>query len=200
MRDYILNEVGNNNVIDIAENVEASKLLVDIRGSNNSISIKNNCVINDLYIRFWGDDNCIEIGDSCKITGRFLFDGSNQKLKIGRLTTFERVGIVVAEGVSVSIGEDCMFSYGIQLRTTDAHSIIDLTTGKRSNQAQSLHVGNHVWVGAEAIIQKGTKIPNNSIVGIRSVVSGKFYNNNVAIAGVPAKIVKEMIDWDRKLI
>lgn len=200
MDNFTLNETGTNNTIKVAEGVDATKLVVDIRGSNNSIVIGDGCNINDTYIRFWGDDNHVTINDSCKIAGRFLFDGTNQQLNIGRMTTFERVGIVIAEGTSVSIGEDCMFSYGIQLRTTDAHSIIDLTTGMRSNQAQDLKIGNHVWVGAEVIIQKGSKIPNNSIVGIRSVVSGKFHTDHIAIAGVPAKIVKEMIDWDRKLI
>lgn len=200
MNNYSLVERGEGNSIVIDEAVCANKLTVEIKGRGNRITIEEGCSLNETFIRFWGNNNHVHISRKTKICGRFLFDGDEQNLIIGDGTTFERVSIILAEGCSVSIGKDCMFSFGIQVRTSDAHSVLDATTRVRTNPSKSIFIDDHVWVGSEAIIQKGSSIPKNSIIGIRSVVTGAFINPNVAIAGIPAKIVKENIDWDRKLL
>lgn len=200
MDNYSLVSNKEGNTVIINETVNASKLTIEIRGTGNKITIDECCTINETFIRFWGNNNNVHINRATKICGRFLFDGDEQQLIIGENTTFERVNIVLAEGCSVSIGKDCMLSFGIQIRTSDAHSVLDATTRARTNPSKNIIIDDHVWVGSEVIIQKGSVIPKNSIIGIRSVVSGVFINPNVAIAGTPAKIVKENVDWDRKLI
>lgn len=200
MNNYSLVGRSEDNFIVVDEAVNAGGLTIEIKGRGNRVIIEEGCTLNETFIRFWGNNNHVHISRKTKICGRFLFDGDEQQLLIGESTTFERVNIVLAEGCSVSIGKDCMLSFGIQIRTSDAHSVLDATTRVRTNPSKNIFIDDHVWVGAEAIIQKGSSIPKNSIVGIRSVVAGAFINPNVAIAGIPAKIVKENIDWDRKLI
>ena len=65
------------------------------------------------------------------------------------------------------------------------------------NKNQSVYIGNHVWVGADALIQKGARISDNSVVATRSIVTKQFDQGNVVIAGVPARIVRENIGWSR---
>ena len=58
-----------------------------------------------------------------------------------------------------------------------------------------IHIGNNVWVGANAIILPGVVIGDNSIVGAGSVVT-KTFPPNVIIAGNPAKIIKRLDSSD----
>lgn len=92
-----------------------------------------------------------------------------------------------------------MFSYEVEVRTGDSHSIIDKHTKKRLNYAKNIEIGNHVWVGAHTKILKGVIIGDNSIVGLGSIVT-KSVGSSVIVAGMPAKTVREDISWLRERI
>lgn len=47
---------------------------------------------------------------------------------------------------------------------------------------------------------KNTKIPDDSIVGWGSIVTKVFHEPNIILAGIPAKIIKRGINWDRRYI
>lgn len=55
-----------------------------------------------------------------------------------------------------------------------------------------VRIGDNVWIGEGVSILPGVEIGNNSIVGANSVVT-KSIPNNVVAAGVPAKIIKEIV-------
>ena len=67
------------------------------------------------------------------------------------------------------------------------------------NPDSDIEIGNHVWVGQDVTILKNTKIGNNCVIGAGSLVNKNFIENNVVIAGNPAKIVKYDINWDRAI-
>ena len=93
-----------------------------------------------------------------------------------------------------------MLSANINLMCTDNHAITDLETGEILNKASSIVIGDHVWVGLNAVILKDTKISDGSVVGINSVVTKAFVEENVIIGGVPASILKRGIQWHRGLV
>lgn len=103
----------------------------------------------------------------------------------------------------LNIGEDCMFSWDVEIRTGDGHSIFDVNTGKNINSTSeicgrhSIQIGNHVWIGFRSIILYDTKIGDGSIVGAGSLVKSKFPNNCI-VAGVPAKIIRYDVSWCRE--
>ena len=90
-----------------------------------------------------------------------------------------------------------MFSHNIRLRTSDSHSIVD-SKGNRINYSKNIVVGNHVWVGLESLILKGSVIADNSVVAARATVNKQFEQSGCIIAGAPAKQIKEDINWDRR--
>ena len=96
---------------------------------------------------------------------------------------------------NITIGCDCLFAEGL-LWTGDWHTIYDCNNGKILNHNSDIHIGNHVWIASNCMLLKGTKIADNSIVGARSVVNKRFDKSNVIIAGIPATIVKENVNWD----
>lgn len=100
---------------------------------------------------------------------------------------------------SVTIGDDSQLSWGVDVWCTDAHTITDLD-GRPVNYAESIKIGRHVWVGKDVKIGKNVSIADNSIVGWGSIVTKRFDEPNVIIAGSPARIVKRGVNWDRKCI
>ena len=90
-----------------------------------------------------------------------------------------------------------MFGRNVMLRNSDAHSIFDLQTGKRINHASDTVLGEHVWMAHGTTAMKGTRIGAHSIVGAFSAVTGGEYPPNALIAGIPAKVIRTGVIWDR---
>lgn len=59
-------------------------------------------------------------------------------------------------------------------------------------------VGKNCYIGSAVRFSTGVTIADNCIVGIGSIVTKKFTNEYVLIAGNPAKIVRENFDWKIK--
>ena len=111
------------------------------------------------------------------------------------VTITGHIHIAAIEGTRVSIGRDCLVSSDITFRTGDSHSILDANTGARVNPFKDITIGDHVWIEHTATILKGTSIGSHSIVATGAVVVGKRFPDNCIIGRVPAKIIKEGVDW-----
>ena len=72
------------------------------------------------------------------------------------------------EGTAISIGEHCLFSSDVTLRTGDSHAITDLA-GKRINASEDIILADHVWVGNRAIITKGASVAQDSVVATGAI-------------------------------
>lgn len=119
---------------------------------------------------------------------------------IGNRVVINGVTLYLQEdGSQVSIGDDSQLSWGVDVWCTDAHTITNLE-GEPVNYAESIEIGNHVWIGKDVKIGKNVRIADNSIVGWGSIVTKRFDEPNVILAGNPARIVKRGINWDRKCI
>jgi len=180
-----------------------SSVIFDIRGNNNKIDIGELCYLNNVHFFLRGDNHLIRIGAGVRFNngGSLWIEDTNGLIQIGENSTFEDVHLAVTESESqLRIGNDCMFSYDIDVRTGDSHSIIDQNTHTRLNYAKNIFIGDHVWIGAHCSILKGVTIPNNCIVATRSVVTKKFNESNTIIAGIPGKVIKREIDWSRERI
>lgn len=58
-------------------------------------------------------------------------------------------------------------------------------------EAKPIIIGDNVWIGTNVVILPSVEIGNNCIVGAGSVVTKSFKENNLVIAGNPAKIIKQ---------
>lgn len=150
-----------------------------MNGNNNKLIIKDNFFMTNGHIQIEDDNNCVLIGQNVKFCG---------KINIGCI-----------ESTNISIGDNCLFSSDINISTGDSHSILD-KSGQRVNKSLDVSIGKHVWIGNHSIINKGATISDNSIVGSGAIVTKKFVENNVILAGVPAKIIKREINWNEHRI
>lgn len=172
-----------------------------ISGINNFVNISEGAILRNCTIKIFGDNNNINIGrDVGAMDLNLWIEDRDNGIEIGNGTTVNgKTHIACIEGTSVTIGSDCMFSSNISLVTGDSHSILD-KTGTRINPSKDIMIGNHVWIGKENTILKGVTISDNSIVGAKSLVTKIFNEENVIIAGNPAKIIKAGINWSRERI
>lgn len=197
----ILNE-GECNTIVIDESTSFTTSRIHIKGNNNEVIINKANSITNLFINIKGNDKKFFVAETSKNINNLKFTsirGDSQKLEIGKDFSCGGLEIQMNDGVeSCAIGDGCLFSWGIKMRTSDGHSIIDLDTGRPVNYPKDIVIGNHVWVGEDVKFLKGSSIPNNCVVGAYSVVTKEFENEFCVIAGFPAKVIKTNVNWDRR--
>ncbi|MBK8805549.1 MAG: hypothetical protein IPO21_02405 [Bacteroidales bacterium] len=171
---------GSKNVINIEPALNFHKLFIELRGNNKKVTIKKSKKnINGLQIK--------------------SIRGNSQTIFIDNDFGCGGVNIQMNDGDEhLHIGRDCLFSWDIKIRTSDGHSIIDLETNRAFNTPKDVKIGNHCWICEGVNIMKGSEIPDNSVVGAFALVTKKFETQNVVIAGFPAKIVRNNVNWDRR--
>lgn len=175
------------------------KCVVKVTGENNLILLGKNCRLYDCSFIINGSNNIIELSDSVSAyNAEFYIEDSQNHIFCGDHTCFAgKIHLACTEGKNITIGDHCLFSSDIVIRTGDSHSVTDLE-GNRINFAKDVEIGNHVWAGYRALINKGVKISADSVIGTGAVVTRAFEAPNVCIAGNPAKVVKENISWADK--
>ena len=187
----------NNRISNLGFSINVS---FDIQGNNNEIVIGKQTFLKNTKIFIQGNNHKLILGENCTFCGELWFEDEYCEIHIGDNTTVEQAHVAVTEPYSkIVIGNDCMLSNEIQIRTGDSHSIIDNFSGKRINAAKDVVLKNHVWVGARAIILKGVTIGDNSIIGTSAVVT-KDVQANTIVAGNPAKQIKSDVNWLRQRI
>ncbi len=90
-----------------------------------------------------------------------------------------------------------MFSREVEIRSTDVHKIYCLDSGELLNPASPISIADRVWLAARTIVSKGAMIPSGCVVGAGAFVNKQFTQKNAIIAGIPAKVVKSNIRWQR---
>ncbi|MDE5907460.1 MAG: acyltransferase [Lachnospiraceae bacterium] len=151
----------------------SDKITVLLGGSNNLLKIGKNVTAANFLIVFGNNGSCT-IGDNTEIIGAEFY--------------------IAHSGIRV--GEDCLFSTQVVLRTHDGHHIFDANTHQRINYPKDIEIGNHVWIGFRVMLLGGARIGTGSLVGANAVTSGQFGEHSV-IVGTPAKVIRENVCWSR---
>ena len=97
-------------------------------------------------------------------------------------------------GKSISFGDDCILGWNVHIRDCDGHSLFQ--NGERINPNIDVQIGNHVWIGQDVKILKGSVIPENSVIAMNSCVTKSFTEPKTIIGGYPAKVIKQNVDWE----
>jgi len=123
-------------------------------------------------------------------------------IKVGRnfsgwCATQNDIGTRLAAKKSISIGDNCMFSRGISVKDNDGHDILDMATGKLINPPEPVFIGDNVWLAENVSVLKGAHIASDCICGANALVNKKFMEPNCILAGVPAKVIKTGVTWQR---
>ncbi len=184
----------NNKIIGKAE-MKHSKIV--FRGKNNILYLEDDIKLHNSTLEFNVDNSLIYLSKNSHYYMVSISVNNNDTVYIGKNCYFNGImNITLPEETNVFIGNDGVFSFGIWVRTADPHLIYSMDNKKRINPSRSVFIGDHVWLGQNSLILKGTKIDSGSIIGAKSVVSGKKIPSNQIWAGNPVRFVKKGIFWD----
>lgn len=90
----------------------------------------------------------------------------------------------------IIIGEEVAISHNVTIMDSDAHEIM----GSAHPKTQPVNIGDHVWIASGAKILKGVTIGKGSVIAAGAVVI-RDVPQNCVVAGIPAKIVREGVQW-----
>lgn len=165
---------------------------ISVQG-NSELTISKGCRLRNATILIRGNNNKLILEEGVLFGGRIELFGDNNYMRVGKHTNINGADFIVHNGTKVEIGARCLFSYKIDVRTTDSHKIFN-SDWERINSDRDIVIGEHVWIGRMVSVLKGAKIGEGSVIGSMSLVSGSIPNNVIA-AGVPAKPIKQNITW-----
>jgi acetyltransferase-like isoleucine patch superfamily enzyme len=193
-----IDEKGSNNVVEIDQTarIEAP---IRIYGQNNKLIVGKEAFLTGQVIEILGNNCSITLGDNCVLRGLIRCRHNDTHVYFGKNSTSMHVKITLHEAGRIKIGEDCMISGDVRMDVSDMHSIIDRATGQRINKAQDIEIGDHVWLGYGVTVAKGCHIGSGSVVAEKSLARGVI-PSNVVVAGAPAKVIRENIEWRRDRI
>ncbi len=97
---------------------------------------------------------------------------------------------IILDGAKVSFGDNALIGPQCGFYTAE-HPLEASLRRKSIEMDRPITVGNDVWIGGGAKILAGVTIGDNCIIGAGAVVTRDVPSNTV-VAGVPARIVKEI--------
>lgn len=131
----------------------------------------------------------VEISSKGKLSvGKIVKTRSGSKLRvrksgimsIGNNTSLNH-GCIITCHEQIKIGNDVQFGPNVLVydhdhdyRTQDALKNLKFITSP-------VEIGDNVWIGANVVILRGTKIGDNCVVGAGSVIKGTYSNNSVIL-------------------
>lgn len=189
----------NNKILGTYPKLNNSKIIFN--GNNNILFCEDNVILKNSVLEFNGDNSIIYLSSNKFDYILNVAINNNSVFYIGKDNYINKeLKIIISEEKNIFIGNDGIFSLGIWFRTADPHLIYDIKTNNRINESKSIYLGDHIWLGQNSLILKGTQIDSGSIIGANSVISNKIINNNEIWAGNPIKKVKDKIFWDGKCV
>lgn len=200
MQTYVLLVLANKKISNLIHNrfdVNGSlrgKSKIRIRGKNNTIIIRKGKLKN-ICIGIDGDDNTIFIDEGVQIGAlEIIIQNSNSQVTIGKHTEIGGAKIVCCEFQDqVRIGNHNLIADDVEFWSCDGHSIYQ--NGVRINRSKPIVISDNVWIGRNVKILKGVTLFENTVVGMGSLVTARYYPSHSLIAGFPAKVIKEGITW-----
>jgi maltose O-acetyltransferase len=110
-------------------------------------------------------------------------------LKVGK-NFYANHGCTILDCNLIQIGDNCLLAPHVCISAA-THPLQAKLRAAGAELTAPITLGNNVWIGANATICEGVTLGNNVVVGAGAVVT-KNFPDNVVIAGVPAKVIKEI--------
>lgn len=106
-------------------------------------------------------------------------------------------GTTVCAAQSVTIGARCLFGADVLIFDTDFHNH-DWHNRRYSKPdwlriSKPVTIGNDVFIGTRAIVQKGVSVGDGAIVAAGSIVTADVPPHTI-VAGNPARVIRKLVE------
>lgn len=198
-----INDLENRN--EIRGNAEFINSKVIFEGKNNILIFNSKSrpiVLENTTIKFGGSNSVVFIGENNPYVPHMLdlsIYGGNKGnyCYIGDQTILagysRSIRMTCTENANIFIGNECLIADASRIKTSDGHPIYDISSKSLLNHANSVLLGDHIWIGLESLLLKGTMIGSGAIIGARSLVSKNIIPSNSVWAGTPLEQVRKNI-------
>jgi len=159
------------------------------------LSIGDHARIGHLNIMRGGDE--IRLGRWCEI----LRLNEINSIREPRVENETEPRFVLGDGATIAAGHKIDFTDLVEIgrRSVLGGRHSSLWTHNRQ-QTRPVRIGSMTYVGSEIRMAPGSAIPSRCIVGIGSVVTRALDADNSFIAGVPARVIRPLVEEDQPLI
>ncbi|VBB44606.1 putative acetyltransferase [uncultured Paludibacter sp.] len=139
---------------------------------------------------FMAENSVLKVSGSFDIyTGAKIYINKKAQLILGNGYINHNLNLSCFE--KIEIGKGVVISENVTIRDSDNHTIKE----NKTSTTQPVKIGNHVWIGVNATILKGVRIGDGAIIAAGAVVNSDIPEKCLA-GGIPAKIIKENIEWE----
>jgi acetyltransferase-like isoleucine patch superfamily enzyme len=114
-----------------------------------------------------------------------------RNLVLGRnnLNNFHSYGIYFQNlHAKIILGDGCYIAPNVGLITSNH----DPENPDRHLEGKDIIIGDHSWIGMNAVVLPGVVLGPRTVVGAGSVVTKSFPEGKIVIAGNPARIIKRV--------
>lgn len=162
---------------------------------NSTIEISHRLSVNQTRKSYRGWKSYFDICENATLKCKdfsffqcYVSVGPNAKLTLGE-GSYMNNGAQLFCADSIYIGDGTFIAQNVDIRDTDSHTLIG------SPKTAPVYIGNHVWIGTKSIILKGVTIGDGAVIAAGSVVTHDVPPRTL-VAGVPARIIRESVDWE----
>lgn len=146
------------------------------------------------------------------VTGNVVFKGEanighGSKVVVGKLGNLifgERFTISAESSIicfcCIEFGNDCLLSWDVLVMDTDFHNIYSNEIGNQINIDKKITIGDNCWIGCRCLILKGAILAKSTILAANSLITNSKFpqiSSDSIIGGIPAKVLKENVFWER---
>ena len=135
------------------------------------------------------------LGDRVRIRRTVIVNGGG-RVEVGPDTLLN--GCWIGSRELVTVGARCLIS-DCNISDNDFHNLLprDRHAPLGPKAVRPVRIADNVWVGARAIVLKGSRLGADSVIGSGAVVRGEV-PEAVVMAGNPAQIVRRFTDEERR--
>jgi acetyltransferase-like isoleucine patch superfamily enzyme len=99
--------------------------------------------------------------------------------------------IWAGENSTIVLGDNLLMGPGVCIFSGNHGTTKGMPMTFQERKEESIVIGDDVWLGAHSIITAGTRIANGVIVAAGAVVTRSITQEDVVVAGIPARVIRE---------
>lgn len=118
---------------------------------------------------------------------------SPQKIEIDGLgpPLGDMPGVYVQAMNGIKIGKNLRTGPGVKIISSN-HNLLNYA---KHDVAKPITIGDNCWLGANSVILPGVELGNHVVIAAGAVVT-KSFKGNCVLAGVPAKVIKSLPNYE----
>ncbi|MGO9973872.1 MAG: acyltransferase [Solirubrobacteraceae bacterium] len=130
--------------------------------------------------------------------------GTVQLMRGTRVLVAERAVLTIGHGTFINdhsmitcfqrieIGSGVAIAWHVQILDSDVHQLVVANVAR--SRTKPVLIADRVWIGTGALVLKGVRIEQDSVVAAGAVIS-RSVGPGTLVAGNPAQIVRTSVTW-----